>query len=274
VQVYAEFDVGTGKPSAEERARAPHHLIDIVKPDQAMDAAQWAALADAKINEISGRGKQVIVCGGTFLWVRALLHGLADAPPANERIRETHKQRARDEGRAALHAELLRVDPETAARLNENDFVRVSRALEVYEQSGVPLSRWHAEHAFRAVRHPHRLIGVRHATEELDARIARRVRHMLEAEWVAEVEALMARGYSGVRAMRSVGYKQIHDAALAGVIPDATELGEQIYRATRVFARRQRTWLRDQPVEWVDPERAFSGAALEALRRSVKSERE
>ncbi|MBK8999218.1 MAG: tRNA (adenosine(37)-N6)-dimethylallyltransferase MiaA [Myxococcales bacterium] len=262
VQVYTRFEIGTGKPSAAERARAPHHLIDVVEPNQPLDAAQWAQLAERKIREISARGRRVIVCGGTFLWVRALLYGLAETPPADAQIRQAHQRRAEAEGRAALHAELARVDPDSAARLNPNDLVRVSRALEVFELSGAPLSRWHAEHAFARVRHPHRLLGVRQSADALDARIARRLDRMLEAGWVAEVEALIAQGFGEARAMGSVGYKQIREAVSSG---NTADLRERIYRATRVFARRQRTWLRAQPVEWLEPERAFAGDLASAL---------
>ncbi len=256
VQVYTRFQIGTGKPTAEERARAPHHLIDIVEPDQPMDAAEWARLAEAAIREIEGRGKTPIVCGGTFLWVRALLWGLAATPPADARIRRAHEERAAAEGRASLHAELAGVDPASAARLNANDFVRVSRALEVFELSGVTLSQWHAEHQFRELRHPHRLIGVRHEPAGLDARIAARVTSMLESGWIAEVQGLVADGFGGARAMTSVGYRQVHEAVASGVGGD---LAERITRATRVFARRQRTWLRSQPVRWLDPGAAASG---------------
>ena len=256
VQVYTRFEIGTGKPSAEERARARHHLIDVVEPDRTLDAAQWAALADAAIADIRGRGRQPIVCGGTFLWVRALLWGLAGAPPADPALRAAHQARAQAEGRAALHAELARHDPISAAKLNPNDFVRVSRALEVFELSGMPLSQWHAQHAFRELRHPHRLIGIRHEPSTLDARIATRAQRMLDAGWVAEVERLMAEGFGEARAMGSVGYRQVHDAVKQG---STAGLGESITRATRVFARRQRTWLRDQPVRWLDADTAFRG---------------
>ncbi|MBK7585425.1 MAG: tRNA (adenosine(37)-N6)-dimethylallyltransferase MiaA [Myxococcales bacterium] len=272
VQVYRHFEIGTGKPSREERARAPHHLIDVVEPDAAMDAAQWAELADEKVREIRDRGRRAIVCGGTFLWVRALTRGLADAPPADPAIRERHQLRAEAEGRGALHAELRRVDPKTAERLAENDLVRVSRALEVFELSGIMLSQWHADHAFREVRHPHRLIGIRHTPEALDSRIRARAEAMLAAGFVCEVESLVARGFDGARAMRSVGYKQVHDALSTGRAIDTTALAEQIIRATRVFARRQRTWLRDQPVRWLEPQSALSGdvaSVMDELERSV-----
>lgn len=257
VQVYRHFELGTGKPSAAERARAVHHLIDILEPNEPMDAAQWAERADRAISDIRARECEPIVCGGSFLWVKALLFGLAGAPAADAGIRARHRERAEREGRPALHAELAKVDPVTAARLAPNDFVRVSRALEVYEQSGTPLSRFHEEHGFRAPRYTARLLGVRREPAELDRRIEARARAMLAAGWVDEVRALLAAGHADTRAMNAVGYKQIKEA-LGGEGPlDAEALTTSIVRATRVFARRQRTWLRDQPVEWVTgPERA------------------
>jgi tRNA dimethylallyltransferase len=253
VQVYRHFDVGTGKPSAEERARAVHHLIDVLEPSDPMDAAQWVERADRTIADIRARGREPIVCGGTFLWVKALIFGLAGAPAGNDEIRARHRERAEREGRPALHAELAQVDPATATRLSPNDLVRVSRALEVYEQSGVPLSRFHEEHGFRAPRYAARLLGVRREPAELDRRIEARARAMLTAGWVDEVRELLAAGHAGTRAMNAVGYKQI-TAALRGETPLAADaLTTSIVRATRIFARRQRTWLREQPVEWVAP---------------------
>jgi tRNA dimethylallyltransferase len=259
VQVYRRFDIGTGKPSAEERARVPHHLIDVVDPLEPMDAARWASLAERAISAITERDKRPIVCGGTFLWVRALLYGLAAAPPADEAIRMRHQERAHSEGRAALHAELMKVDPEAANRLAPNDFVRVSRALEVYELSGVPLSRWQEDHGFREPRFRARLFGIAHPQETYERRIAERVERMLAAGFVAEVTALLAEGYESARAMSSVGYKQLAAAVRAGSPIDERELAQAITRATRVFARRQRTWLRDQPVTWLSADQAARG---------------
>ncbi|HEY3496137.1 MAG TPA: tRNA dimethylallyltransferase, partial [Polyangiaceae bacterium] len=164
-----------------------------------------------------------------------------------------HREWAEREGRAALHAELARVDPASAARLAPNDLVRVSRALEVYEQSAVPLSRWQAEHGFRAAHFPARLFGVRREPAELDTLIAERVRGMLRAGWIEEVRELEAAGYGPARAMGAVGYKQIAAALRAGSLPEEGELFDAIRRATRIFARRQRTWLRDQNVTWLAP---------------------
>ena len=260
VQVYRRFDIGSGKPTAEERARVPHHLIDVADAREPMDAARWAELAEEALTDIRARGKVPIVCGGTYLWVRALLLGLVPAPPADEAIRARHRETAEQGGRAALHAELARVDAESAARLAPNDFVRVSRALEVYELTGKPLSAWHAAHGFRERRHPARLVGVRWAHDALSARIVERVRGMLAAGLVDEVRGLVRDGYGDCRAMGSVGYRQVKEALERGAPIDDAVLLDEIVRATRIFARRQRTWLRDEDVTWLDPDQARSFA--------------
>lgn len=250
VQIYRGFDVGTGKPDAAERARAVHHLIDVVDPFEVWDAARWANEAALKVAEIRARGRVPIVCGGSFLWVRALIFGLAEAPPGDAAVRARHQALAEAEGRAALHRKLAEVDSESAARLAPNDFVRVSRALEVFELTGKPLSRFQQQHGFREPRFQARLIGVKRERSELDRRILVRVRNMLKNGWVEEVEQLFERGYAQARAMSSVGYRQIQEALLSKSLPAEAELADRIYRATRVFARRQRTWLRDEAVDW------------------------
>jgi tRNA dimethylallyltransferase len=248
VQIYRAFDIGSGKPTKEELARAPHHLVSTIDPLAPVDAAAWAEMADRAIADIRARGRVPVVCGGTFLWIKALVWGLMPAPQADPDIRARHAAIAEAEGRAALHARLAQVDPESAARLSPNDLVRVSRALEIFELSGKPQSAWFAEHGFQAQRHRARFVGVARAREDLDERIRARTRAWLAGGWIDEVEELLARGYGEARAMGSVGYKQVREH-LAGSIP-AEELEDVIVRATRVFARRQRTWLRDLPVTW------------------------
>jgi tRNA dimethylallyltransferase len=256
VQIYRYFDIGTGKPSADERARAPHHLSDALEPAEPMDAGRWVERAEAALLDVRSRGRVPIVCGGSFLWVRALLYGLVEAPPADPVVRERHRELAEREGRAALHARLAEVDEASARRLAPNDFVRVSRALEVHELTGTALSAIQAQHGFRTARHEARLIGLRRSPAELDERIAARVRVMLASGFVEEVQALLERGYGESRAMGSVGYRQIRDALAANTASDRETLAESIRRATRVFARRQRTWLRREPVEWLEPSEA------------------
>jgi tRNA dimethylallyltransferase len=250
VQIYRAFDIGSGKPSPDELSRVPHHLIGTVDPNDPIDAAAYARLAEARIEDVRGRGKVPIVCGGTYLWVRALLYGLAKAPPGDPEIRARHAAIAASEGRAALHERLRVVDAESAARLAPNDFVRVSRALEVWEASGRPLSAWQAEHGFRTPRHRAKLVGVRWDTARLAERIAERTRRFLAVGWIGEVEDLVRQGYRDTRPMGSVGYRQVL-AHLEGAISER-DLPEAIDRATRVFARRQRTWLRDEPVHWIE----------------------
>jgi len=152
VQIYRGFDVGSGKPDADELARAPHHLVSAVDPLEHVDAAVWADRAARAVDEIRARGRVPILCGGTFLWVKALLFGLAEAPPADARLRARHRAIAERDGRAGLHARLAAVDAESAERLHPYDFVRVSRALEVFELTGRPMSAWQREHAFARTR--------------------------------------------------------------------------------------------------------------------------
>ncbi len=253
VQVYRHFELGTGKPSSEERARARHHLIDVIEPNEPMDAARFAELAELAIADIRARGKRPIVCGGTFLWVRALIHGLVPAPPADPELRARHQARVSAVGRAGLHEDLARVDPEAAERLAPNDFVRVSRALEVYELTSVRMSEWQAQHGFKSSRHAARLLGVRREKDELDLRIRARCQAMLAAGWIDEARELLARGYQESRPFASVGYKQVALALQSDSPIELAALELSIFRATRVFARRQRTWLRDQPIEWLPP---------------------
>jgi tRNA dimethylallyltransferase len=170
-------------------------------------------------------------------------------PPASPELRARHEALVTAEGRAALHRELARVDPESAGRLAPNDTVRVSRALEVFEQTGKPQSAWHAEHSFAEVRHRARLLGVFRERDDLDQRIAARTAGWLRGGWLEEVRGLVRDGYGDARAMGSVGYRQVREH-LDGALPEG-ELEGAVVRATRVFVRRQRTWLRDEPVAWL-----------------------
>jgi len=266
VQVYRHVTIGSGKPSAEELARAPHHLLDVVEPDQPMDAAVWAELARRTVEEIRARGRVPIVCGGTFLYVRALLWGLAPAPPADEAVRAAHRALVEREGRAALHRLLEQRDPESARRLAPNDFVRVSRALEVLEVSGVTMSQWQARHGFRDRQYDFRLVGLAQGREELEQRIAARVELMLAAGWEQEVRDLLARGWGDTRPLGAVGYKQMKAFIERGAQGERAALRDEIVRATRIFARRQRTWLREQPVRWLEPAEVPAVSLADLLR--------
>ena len=251
VQIYRHFDIGSGKPTPAEQRRARHHLIDCVDPHDHVDAAEFARRADAAIADVRARGRLPVVCGGSFLWVKALLFGLSGGAPADPDLRQRHRDIAEQHGRSALHAQLARVDPASAERLAPNDLVRVSRALEVFVLTGKTQTEWHREHAFKTVRHRFQLVGVARERDASDERIQERARNWLEQGWIDEVKQLTQRGFGDCRAMASVGYKQVK-AHIDGDLA-FSELELHIVRATRRFARRQRTWLRDQPVQWLTP---------------------
>ena len=249
VQIYRGFDIGSGKPTPAERARARHHLIDAIDPSQSIDASSFAEMARRAMADITLRGKRPILCGGTFLWTKALLFGLAEAPAGNPEIRARHRAIALSEGHVTLHARLLVVDPESADRLHPNDLVRVSRALEVHELTGRPLSAWQKEHAFKTPRFAARLVAIARDPEVVSARIEARVQAWLAAGWIDEARALVDAGHGTARAMGSVGYREVSQhlrGELAG-----SELARTIVRSTRIFARRQRTFLNHAAVTWI-----------------------
>lgn len=250
-QVYRGLDIGSAKPSAAARAALPHHLFDVVDPDQPFDAARYAALAEAALAGIAARGRRALVVGGTGLYLRALRTGLFTGPPADAALRaRLAALEAATPG--ALHARLAAVDPPSAARLHARDQVRLVRALEVYELSGRPLSVWHAEHRAGRVARPMRVVGLAVPRATLAARLAARCQAMLDAGLLDEIRALQARGYGPeLPAMRSIGYREM-TAHLRGEMDLPAALGA-MQRATRQLAKRQMTWFRAEPeVEWVD----------------------
>ncbi len=221
-------------------------MVSVAEPAEPFDAAVYAERAGRAIEEIASRGKRPVVVGGTYLWIKALLFGLAPAPPADEALRARYREVAAREGAPALHARLARVDGTLAARLHPNDAVRIVRGLEVFELTGKPLSAWQDEHGFRDAVRPSVQLAVERSGDAMRERLERRVAAWLEAGWVEEVESLVARGYRETRAMGSVGYRQVLDH-VEGRLPRA-ELLTAIVRATRVFVRRQKTWLRSADV--------------------------
>jgi tRNA dimethylallyltransferase len=263
VQIYRRLDIGSAKPSHAERALVKHHLIDELDPLDTADAARFVRLAEDRLRDILARGKRPVLCGGTFLWVRALHYGLAPAPPADPEIRARHREEAERLGRPALHARLAEIDPQSHARLAPNDLVRVSRALEVHELSGKSLSELHAEHGFRTPRVPLRLLGIAHERTHLHERIQARVRSMFQQGWLDEVRSLLRDGYAEAHALRSVGYRQVAEALSSGTELDLPALSERVVQVTRQFVRHQLTWLREAPVQWLAPD------ALDAFCREL-----
>ncbi|WP_411881712.1 tRNA (adenosine(37)-N6)-dimethylallyltransferase MiaA [Polaromonas sp. YR568] len=252
--VYRGMDIGTAKPTPEELAAVPHHLIDIRDPLQAYSAAEFVADARRLIDEISARGKLPLLVGGTMLYFKALFDGLDDMPKADAAVRAALADEAAAQGWPALHAELARVDPATAARLAPNDSQRISRALEVFRVSGQPLSFFHAQGAARkaaagndGIAAPVLISLEPQDRAWLHERIAQRFDAMLAGGFIEEVKALRARGdlNPDLPSMRCVGYRQAWEA-LDGDYP-MSELRDKGIFATRQLAKRQITWLRSMP---------------------------
>lgn len=272
VQVYRGFDIGASKPTAEELGGVRHHLLDVREPDQPLDAAEFAALADVAIADVRARGKQPIVVGGSGLWLRALLRGLVALPKVDPALRASLHAEAEALGTPALHARLTGVDPQAAAEIHPNDQVRIVRALEVYAQTGRPLGELRASHALGAPRYRALRVILDWPQEELNRRIDARTEAMFAAGLVDEARALLARHGPSPRAFGAVGYREVLAHLCADVPLDETMAA--VARATRIYARRQRTWLKNEPgARWaVHPEVLRSDAGRARLTRFLAGE--
>jgi len=256
MQVYRYLDIGTAKPTLEERARVPHHLLDIVPPNAPYNAARYRDDARAAAAEIHARGKIVVLAGGTGLYIRVFLEGIVDGaapnPELRARLEQEHARAVAADDPTRLHRRLGKVDPDAALRIHPNDLRRTIRALEI-ESAGGPASERRREHAFtdRPFRTLH--LAIDPGREALNQRIDARCRAMIDAGLLREVRDLRARGYGPeLPPMQSIGYRHMAD-----VVDGRSTLAialEAMQRDTRRFARRQRTWLRGVPeVEWFDP---------------------
>ena len=245
--VYRDMDIGTAKPTAAERALVPHHLIDIIEASQAYSAARFVTDAEALIHDITARGHLPLLVGGTMLYFKALFEGLDAMPAADREVRAKINAKLESQGLHALYAELQRVDPVTAERLNPNDQQRISRAVEVFRVSGKPLSSFHTEEADKPSRPLPPLISLEPSDRAwLHQRIENRFMQMLEQGLVTEVRNLGNRGdlTADMPSMRCVGYRQTWECL---VEDDLFTLPERGMAATRQLAKRQITWLRSMP---------------------------
>ncbi|MBN8214151.1 MAG: tRNA (adenosine(37)-N6)-dimethylallyltransferase MiaA [Xanthomonadales bacterium] len=266
--VYRGLDIGAAKPSEEERASVPHHLIDVREPWQPYSAADFANDARVAVDDIVARGRLPVLAGGTGLYFRALLQGLSPMPEADPAMRAQLAAEADDRGWPAMHAELAAVDPAAAARIHVNDPQRIQRALEVYRLSGRSISDWQRGTVGVAQRFPCRVLKVAVAPHDravLHARIERRFDAMLAAGFLDEVHALRAlpqlRTHPApldLPALRTVGYRQAWehlDGMPLNGMPSAGGFRDRAIFATRQLAKRQLTWLRSDPgLQWFDPE--------------------
>lgn len=267
MQVYRGMDIGTAKPSAAERARVPHHVLDLVGPEERYDVSRYRADAEAAEARLRAAGKRALFVGGTGLYLKVLTQGLFDGPRADLALRAELERRARAEGSPALHAELLARDPASAARLHPNDEKRVVRALEVLLQTGRPLSEWQREWGFHGTAragHPARIVGLALEFEALEERIRARVAAMLEAGWVEEALAIAAGPGFGPSAIQALGYREVL-ALGRGELSRAACL-ERIAQLTRRFARKQHTWYRSFPaIHWLRPGNETARAEARAV---------
>jgi tRNA dimethylallyltransferase len=264
MQVYRYMNIGTAKPSPQELARVPHHLIDIADPDQRFDAKQYAKTAHAKIMELVSQAILPFVVGGTGLYIKALVHGLFMAESANDDIRTRLKEEAQSHGTDFLYARLRRCDPDAAARIKPNDSYRIVRALEIYQLTGKTISAYHHEHRFQD--EPFRVlkIGLNMDRELLYDRINQRVDAMIAAGLVDEVKELLGKGYApDLKAMQSIGYRHMVDFIKERL--SWHEAVRTLKRDTRRFAKRQLTWFKaDADIAWYAP------GQLSDISRSIK----
>lgn len=268
-QVYRYMDIGTAKPTPEERRRVPHHFIDVRDPDEYYSAGEYGREARRAIQELLDKGRLPIVVGGSGFYLRALFDGLFEPRISDPEVKERIRQRIREEGLQSVYEYLRRVDPESAERIHPNDEQRIVRALEVYEIAGRPMSSFFAEKPepapFASV-----WIGLERDREELYQRINRRVEEMFHAGLVDEVRGLLERGYSpSLNALRTVGYREVIEH-----LQGHYDLERAVYlvkRNTRRYAKRQLTWFRkERRIQWVPVDDTVLDHVLAILSQSAR----
>jgi tRNA dimethylallyltransferase len=252
--VYRHLDVGTAKPTTAERRGVVHHLVDVVDPDEHYDAARFRDEALEVLSDLASRRVPVIVAGGTGLYLRALRHGLAPTPPADPALRGEIEERAARLGTAALHAELAKVDGDSAAEIHPNDLVRIQRALEIFHTAGRPASEVRGEHGFRDPALDALYLVLELPGDVLRGRIQRRAQAMVEAGLLDEVRRVLDMGYGKeLRPLQALNYR--HAVAHLGGEYDLDGMLERMENETWQFSKRQRRWFRsEQGVEHVEPD--------------------
>ncbi|WP_373501034.1 tRNA (adenosine(37)-N6)-dimethylallyltransferase MiaA [Desulfococcus sp.] len=265
MQVYRFMDIGTAKPTPEERSAVPHHMIDVAAPDEAFDAARFAREASAAVDALAARNTPAFVVGGTGLYIKSLTRGIFHAEAVDPEIRGRLENEADILGPAALHHRLARLDPEAGRRIHPNDRFRILRALEVFESTGKPISDHHSAHRFGESPFRTLKIGLEMEREALYERIDRRVDIMIETGLLPEVRRLLAMGYhSELKSMKSIGYRHMADFIEGRTSWE--EAAKTLKRDTRRYAKRQYTWFKADPeVIWTPP------AALEEMNNRIES---
>ena len=254
MQIYRRMDIGTAKPTPAEQTCIPHHMIDIVDPDEHFDAQTYVRKVHEVLVDICGRGATPFVVGGTGLYIKALVHGLFEIQPAEMAVRSRLHGQMKAYGSGFLHRRLSRVDPAAAQRLHPNDTYRIIRALEVFEITGKKISEYHRAHRFEDNPFQVLKIGLQMDREQLYARINHRVDAMIAAGFLREVEQLLAKGYSAdLKSMQAIGYRHLVDFIQGRCSFD--EMLHTLKRDTRRYAKRQLTWFKADPeIAWYQPE--------------------
>lgn len=248
--VYRSLDIGTAKPTEAERSGVPHHLIDLVDPPERYDVQRFRDDAMEAARAIARRGSRALFVGGTGLYLQVLVHGLFDGPQVDAELRARLEARGREEGGEALYRELMAVDATLARRLHPNDVRRVIRGLEVYEQTGTPLSQLQSQWKDASAARPARICGLDPERATWEGKVRARTDAMLAAGWIDEVRGILDGGGFGPTSCQALGYPEILEHLRGELALD--ELPERIARRTRQFARRQRTWYRRfEDIAWV-----------------------
>jgi tRNA dimethylallyltransferase len=271
MQVYRYMDIGTAKPTPEERRSIKHHLVDLVFPDQPFHAGLYRMLGRSTIDSLYRKGTPIFVVGGAGLYIKALLQGLFASPRIDPSVRERLKDEAEEKGGEFLYQRLKEVDPEAADRVHSNDLFRTIRALEVFESTGFPISFFRDQHRFNDRPYLTLKIGLEMDRDKLYCRIEERVDRMIERGFLQEVEGLLEMGYGrGLMPMQSLGYKQMVQFLFNEL--DWDEAVRQMKRDTRHYAKRQWTWFKaDGEVNWRDAS-ADRKKIFEEVRSYLKGE--
>ncbi len=254
LQVYRRMDIGTAKPTPADRSRVPHHLLDVVEPNQPFDASRYQEMAAQAVTSIHKKIKTPFVAGGTGLYIRALLGGLIDGPPADEELRIRLKGEMKERGKGYLHDLLAEKDPRAASVIHPHDGIRIVRALEVLELTGRSIVEYRERHRFQGSRWDVLRIGLRLDRQELYRRIDERVDRMMAAGFLEEVEGLLKSGCNeSLKPMQSLGYR--HLSAVVGGRISLEEAVRLTKRDTRMYSKRQMTWFSaDREAVWLSPD--------------------
>ncbi|MBA4367939.1 MAG: tRNA (adenosine(37)-N6)-dimethylallyltransferase MiaA [Desulfobacterium sp.] len=265
MQIYREMDIGTAKPTQTDQELVPHHMINVVHPDEPFDAATFIKKADSVIRSLIQRNRLPFIVGGTGLYIKALIHGLFRTRPADKEVMSRFRNKSDQFGSETLHKQLKECDPQAAARIHPNDAFRIIRALEIFEATGKPISTYHDLHRFSEKKYHALKIGLSCEREALYALINQRVDIMLDQGLLGEVEQLLNKGYpADLKSMQSLGYRHM-TAYLTGKIT-WDEAVNTMKRDTRRYAKRQMTWFKADPeIKWYAKDR------IEEIRKEIRS---